>query len=173
MNETERKRKFEIVFAENKDRIFRLCYSVIHDKNEADDLFQEVMMNVWKNMDSFRGDSEISTWIYRIAVNSAILFNKRKKRREEFSEPVDQERLNQFRDDFRENKLEYQEILKILYLCIGKLKPQDKIIISLLLEGMPHNEISEIVGITVNYVGVKFKRIKEVLGICIEEKDGK
>lgn len=173
MQKNKKEKHFQQVFDENKDRIYRLCFSVIQNKNDADDLFQEVMINVWNNLDKFRGDSEISTWIYRITVNTALLFNKKSARKNEVTPAINDEKLDLIKSDMKNNNIEQQELLKILYMCIGKLKRQDKIIITLLLEGLSHKEISDIVGITVNYVGVKFKRIKEVLGICIEAKDGR
>ncbi|MFA8341511.1 MAG: RNA polymerase sigma factor [Rhodothermaceae bacterium] len=173
MNKNEKEKYFQKIFNENKDRIYRLCFSVIENKNDADDLFQEVMINVWNNLEKFRGESEVSTWIYRISVNSALLFNKRFSRKKEMNPVIDEEKMKVIKSDIKNNNIEQKELLRILYLCIGKLKRQDKIIITLLLEGLSHKEISDIVGITINYVGVKFKRIKEVLGICIEEKDGR
>lgn len=173
MNRNEKEKYFQKIFNENKDRIYRLCFSVIENKNDADDLFQEVMINVWNNLEKFRGESEVSTWIYRISVNSALLFNKRFSRKKDMNPVIDEEKMKIIKSDIKNNNIEQKELLRILYLCIGKLKRQDKIIITLLLEGLSHKEISDIVGITINYVGVKFKRIKEVLGICIEEKDGR
>ena len=65
------------ILNENKDRIYRLCMGYLIDKQEVDDLFQDVMINIWRGLDSFRGEAQISTWIYRIAVNTSLIYNKK------------------------------------------------------------------------------------------------
>ena len=73
MNRAERERLFHELFAENQSRIQRLCYGFLGSSAEVDDLFQEIMVNVWNSLPGFRGESRPSTWLYRIAVNTALI----------------------------------------------------------------------------------------------------
>ena len=169
MTTTEKDKLFTEVFNGNKNMIFRLCYTSLNNKDDVDDLFQEVMMNVWRSLDNFRNDSKISTWIYRITVNTSLLYNKRfKTKTTRFMnfEPGEMDERHSYEDDFQNSQ---DEELKHLHTAISKLKKQDRIIIGLFLEDMSYEEISEIVGISVNYVGVKINRIKSVLAKTMEE----
>ncbi|MFD1552677.1 RNA polymerase subunit sigma-24 [Putridiphycobacter roseus] len=153
--------KFKEIYKQSKDKIYRLCLGFSGNKAEADDLFQEVYIKVWNNLSSFRKESNINTWIYRIATNTAILSaNKSAKTRAR----MDQLKLeNEFLtlDNSGPDYAE-KEIMK-LYKVIATLKEQDRIIISLFLEQHSYIEIAEIVGISVSNVGVKINRIKKSL----------
>ncbi|MGA7837519.1 MAG: sigma-70 family RNA polymerase sigma factor [Ignavibacteriaceae bacterium] len=69
----DKEKLFTEVFKENRDKIYRLCYTSINNKDDVEDLFQEVMLNVWRSLENFRHESKFSTWIYRITVNTALL----------------------------------------------------------------------------------------------------
>jgi len=69
----DKEKLFKDILEENKNRIYRLCLGYLIDKQEVDDLFQDVMINIWRGLDSFRGDAKISTWVYRIAVNTSLI----------------------------------------------------------------------------------------------------
>lgn len=167
MNEQQKEKDFYKIFAENKNKIFRLCFGSIRNKEDVDDLFQEVMINVWNNLEKFRGDSSISTWIYRITVNTAILFNKKHSAKKVLVNNLEFSELDNVKGLF--NKPD--ERLEKLHLCISRLDTQNRVIVSLLLEGFSYEEISDFTGISVNYVGVKINRIKQTLGKCILEKN--
>jgi RNA polymerase sigma-70 factor, ECF subfamily len=156
MTRTERERLFQELFAANRSRIQRLCYGYLGPGGDVDDLFQEVMINVWNSLPSFRGEARPSTWLYRIAVNTALIH--RRKRRP--SEP-----LPELRDPARgaQQSLEDAERLAALRTAIASLPDQDRLIMTLLLEGMSYKEIAEITGLTVSHVGVKISRAKAIL----------
>ncbi len=158
MKISEKEKIFLHLLQDNKDKIYRLCYGYLNNISEVDDLYQDVLVNIWKNLESFRGNSQISTWIYRIAVNTALLYNKNLKRQKIFGR---YEMDSHIEKPYEENDID--DKLFVLHKCIAKLKKQDRLIISLLLEGLSYDEISEIVGITLNYVGVKINRIKQTL----------
>lgn len=168
MTETQKNKQFYELFGENKDRIYRLCYGSLDNKDDIDDLFQEVMINAWRNLDKFRGESMISTWLYRIAVNTAILFNKKYSRHINRTSNYDFKDLD---ETFNKTDVHIDERIEKLHSCITKLKKQDRIIVSLFLESFSYDEISEITGITNNYVGVKLNRIKAQLAKCFEENE--
>ena len=170
MNSEEKEKLFTEVFKENRDRIFRLCYTSLNNKDEVDDLFQEVMTNVWRSLESFRNEAKISTWIYRITVNSALLFNKRFKTKSGRFQNLDHRELDEMYEGSQFEK-NLDEDLKNLHKAIAKLGKQDRIIIGLFLDDTSYEEISEIVGISPNYVGVKINRIKTALANIMGGKE--
>ena len=162
MTHAERERQFLELFEKNKASIRRVCFGYLNSATEVDDLFQEVMTNVWHSLPSFRGESKISTWVYRIAVNTALVYRKKWKQGEELSD------LPDARPCAHQN-LEQEERLAMLHAAIATLPDQERLIITLLLEGLSYKEIADVTGITVNYVGVKISRIKETLEQLIGE----
>jgi len=158
MNIKDKEKCFKNLLQTNKDKILRLCYGYLSNKSEVDDLYQEVLFNIWKGLDNFRKLSKVSTWIYRITVNTALIYNKKYKKHKMFGKLENNHLIHSPVEDS-----EKDERLIRLHKCIASLKKQDRLIISLLLEGLSYNEISDIVGITVNNVGVRINRIKHSL----------
>jgi RNA polymerase sigma-70 factor (ECF subfamily) len=162
MTHAERERLFLELLAENKVRIQRLCYGYLNASADVEDLFQEIMTNLWNSLPAFRGEAKASTWLYRIAVNTALLYRKKWKRGEELTDLPDT-RGGPHQD------LETQERLAALRKAIATLPDQDRLIVTLLLEGLSYREIADITGITINYVGVKISRIKQTIEQLITE----
>jgi RNA polymerase sigma-70 factor (ECF subfamily) len=164
-----KKEWFKTLYKNHRDKIYRLCYGYLYDKGEIEDLFQQVLLNIWENLDSFRGEAQLSTWIYRVTVNTAITYSKKQQRLKNVLQPE---------TDFAEIKHKNPEApvydplpeLRVLHECIQKLKKQDRIIISLYLEDLSYEEIAEVVGISVNYTGVKINRIKKKLQQLMPEQ---
>src|SRR6266542_4344475 len=142
MNHAERERIFTGLFQRHKAPLERLCFAYLNSSADVEDLFQEVMSNVWNALPNFRGDSQHSTWLYRIAVNTALLYRRKRKPSEPLPELIDQSAGAQ-------QNLEEQERLAHLRAAIAELPDQDRLIITLLLEGLSYREISEITGLTV------------------------
>jgi|SRR6056297_3349457 len=162
MNVNQKEQRFKELLSENQAMIYRLCYAYLYHKDEVDDLFQEVMLNIWSSLEKFRGDAKISTWIYRIAINTALIYNKKKKKDTLFFKDIAYETYDKHQDDYGE-VMEKEENLLALRKAIAKLKKQDRIIITLLLEGLKYEEIAEIIGISLNHTGVKINRVKAKL----------
>jgi len=156
MTQAERERIFVQLFEESRASIRRLCYGYLNSATEVDDLFQEIMTNVWNALPTFRGDAKITTWLYRIAVNTAIIHQRRHR-------PVEELRVVADHRATAQQDLEQREQLELLRRAIAELDDRDRLIVSLLLEGISYKEIAEITGISVNYVGVKIVRIKQEL----------
>ncbi len=156
---------FQSTFKENKDRIFRICRSYTDKNADAEDLFQEVLLNVWKALPSFKGHSNIDTWVYRITLNTCfknLSFEKKKKQHFIRINGID------FKDTSRDLSGEKQAEFDKLTSCINQLKMGDKSIVLLYLEELPYREIAQVIGISENHVAVKMKRIKTKLSICIK-----
>jgi len=127
----------------------------LYDKGEVDDLYQEILFSVWKSLDSYKGAAQISTWIYRVAVNTAINYNIKHKKQQHLVLP---ETLNIAAEE-KNPKQEEAQFKKLRY-CIQQLEAQDRLIISLVLEDKSYKDIAEITGSNTNNVGVKINRIK-------------
>jgi RNA polymerase sigma-70 factor (ECF subfamily) len=162
MNRAERERLFQELFGANKERIRRLCYGYLGPAGEVDDLFQEIMVHVWNSLPSFRGESAPGTWLYRIAVNTALIYRRKRRATEPLPEMAD-------RRSGAQQDLEARERLAALRRAIALLPDQDRLIVTLLLEGLSYREIAEITGLTINHVGVKISRIKLTLEEMLTE----
>lgn len=145
---------FEEIYSRYASQIFRVCLGYTNDADQAKDLVQETFISVWKNLPSFRYDSEISTWIFRIATNNCLRAMEVSKRMPTAELPYN---LAETLDESPEEKL------KLLYRCISELEEADRIIISLELEGLPQTGIAAVVGLSHGNVRVKIHRIKEKL----------
>ena len=165
MQKNEKETAFSEIYSGYKDRIYRICYGYIYEKEQVDDLFQEIMINIWNSLERFRGDSTIGTWVYKVAVNTALLYNKKNKFYSKLNFSVPETALDTESDDYRLR----EEKLRMLAQCISKLNKNDRIIISLILEELTYEQVSEITGITAGNVGVKVNRIKKKLFNMLKE----
>lgn len=162
MSNRKKEQRFQELLTENKEMIYRLCYAYLYNKDDVEDLFQEIMINIWNNLDKFRNEAKISTWIYRIAVNSALMHNKKSQKHRSIYSNIDSEIGKTILDDSEEMK-EKEHRIEELRKAISQLKKQDRLIISLVLEGVKYEEIAEIMGMTMSNVGVRINRIKSNL----------
>lgn len=133
-----------------------VCYMFSKDKDEINDLFQDILVKLWKGFDSFRSESDIKTWIYRVSLNNCIDNQAKKKHREE-QVPLS----GGF--DIAEGMNDKALQTKQLYARINKLGLVDRGIILLWLEGLSYDEIATIVGTSVGNISVRLMRIKEQL----------
>ena len=147
---------FTQLVRENKSTIYSVCYMFSKDEEEVNDLFQETLINMWKGLDSFREESKISTWIYRVALNTCLL-QERKKKRQVAKVPLTMD-VNFFEDDDA-NAAQ----VRMLHQRIGCLGLVDRALVMMWLEGMSYDEIGAVMGISAQHVGVKLFRIKEML----------
>lgn len=157
---------FEQTYNDLKDKIYRLCLGFMGNRSDADDLFQEVLIKIWKNLDNFRKESSINTWVYRITTNTALMslnkINKSKSKHTNLLPDNLKNEMSQVNESLQEDKT------KKLYQAISSLKEIDRIIISLLLEGNSYKEIANITGINISNVGAKINRIKKILSKKIQ-----
>ena len=152
--------KFRNVIKDNEDRIMGICrYYSINDDDQKD-MYQEVLINVWKSLDSFRGDAQLSTWIYRVAVNTAMGFANKEIRRQKIFLDQKDNGLQNFMDVDANEVKEKEKLYQILENQINQLSVIDKIIMTLVLESVNHKEIASVIGITEPNVRVKIHRIK-------------
>lgn len=147
---------FEEIYSLYSPQIFRVCMGYMNDAEQAKDLTQETFISVWKNLSSFRNESKVSTWIFRIATNNCLRAVEKNKRVTKVELPY---HLPAVHEESQEDKLVF------LYKAIAELEEMERIIISLVLEDLPQAEIASIVGLSEGNTRVKIHRIKEKLAI--------
>lgn len=152
-------KEFVKIVSENQGIIHKVCSIYCDSEEDRRDLFQEILVQLWKSYSSFRSESKFSTWMYRVALNTAITSFKKGKRQ------PDQNNLSyeniQIADENYDNETEEQ--IRMLHKAIGHLTGVEKSIILLYLEDKSYEDIADITGITQNYVRVKMNRIKKKL----------
>jgi RNA polymerase sigma-70 factor (ECF subfamily) len=150
--------QFLSVFEENTGIIIKISRAFTKNPPDREDLINDIALELWKSFEKFKGDSKISTWIYRVALNTAI--NYKRKRKNDF--------LFTSLNDFRKEEItpwliekEDSDESEVLYQCIDQLNEINKAIVLLYLDGNSHAEISEIMGISKTNVATRISRIKE------------
>ncbi|WP_421878458.1 RNA polymerase sigma factor [Marinoscillum sp.] len=141
--------------------IHKILYLYVDDPEESRDLKQEIQLQAWKAKDRFRGDSQFSTWLYRVALNTVLTYKRKKK--VETTEIKDTDFVKELPKDTSEQA-------DLLLRAIKGLNDIDKTIITLHLEDYDNSEIGDITGLTKNNVGVKLHRIKEQLKKKINDR---
>ena len=148
--------EFEMMVREHRSTIYTVCYMFSTDKDEVADLFQEILINLWKGSGTFRGDSAQGTWIWKVSLNTCISHDRTQRRRPR-TEPLSLD------IDLFEDTDEGSRQAGLLRERISKLGPFDRAIVLLWLESLSYEEIGQIVGITAKNVSVRLVRIKEQL----------
>ncbi len=152
---TDTERQFAKTVREHKSTIYTVCYMFSKDDDEVNDLFQEVLINLWKGYESFGHRSDIRTWIYRVALNTCISLDRKKRRTGTVRLAMD---INLFEDRDEDTRQ-----VDLLHKRISRLQPFDRAIVLLWLEDLSYEEIGQIVGISTKNVSVRLFRIREQL----------
>ena len=156
MNDSNIEKAFIELIRENERLIYKVCSVYVSDEFPIADLFQEVIYNLWKSYLKFRNECSVSTWMYRIALNTCITGMRKELRRPQQVSIL----------DLKENLIEpesMEENIREMYKLIYRLKTLERAIILLYLEEKSYQEIADITGLTLNNVATKLKRIKEKL----------
>jgi len=152
---------------ENKGILFKISKIYQEDTNDREDLLQEMILQLWLAFDTYRGDSKFSTWMYRVALNTAITFFKKQKRR------PDREVLYPDFDQAEESIVgdEKEAQLNVFYRAVQQLGKVEKALIYLYMENIPYNEIAANLGISEGNVRVRIVRLKIKLKEIIKKTD--
>ena len=138
---------------QENDRIIHKVVGLYADSAEdKQDLFQETLLQLWKSSKSFRGEASFTTFMYKVALNVALSFNRKTKR----MQTTNLDNVNELAISVSD-----KEDYELLYIIIKSLTDIDRMIITLHLDGYKNNEVAEIIGVTTNNVNVKIHRIKE------------
>lgn len=151
-----KERRFTDIVNRHKRTIYTVCYMFSQDRDEIEDLFQDILVRMWNGFESFRGESSLNTWVWRVSLNTCLNFEKTRTRggqRVELSVDIG------LSDESDADAMQISQ----LHERIGKLGFIDRSIILLWLENMSYDEIGAIVGISPKNVSVKLVRIREKL----------
>ena len=171
---TDDERRFLSLIHENDARLRRICRVYAHDAAAREDLHQEILLQLWRALPSFAGGSSIDTWLYRVALNTALSQSRRTRRRREA--PLDEQRgeAAQAEDlssaSFVE-QLDEAERTARLEQAIARLGEVDRMLVAMYLDECSYREIADVLGISESNVGVKLHRVRKLLarGIATEE----
>jgi RNA polymerase sigma-70 factor (ECF subfamily) len=152
---------------EHRALLYKVCNLYCSSVQDRQDLFQEIVIQLWRSYPRFRGEAKFSTWLYRIALNTAISDLRRQKRR---PFPADPEHLPAELQDIYDGQ-EKEQQLQQLYAAIGQLTEVEKALVMLYLEDRSYEEMEEILGINQNNLRVKMNRIKEKLRKLTKEDE--
>ena len=139
--------------------LYKVCNMYCHTEFDRQDLFQEIVIQLWKSYPKFRGESKFSTWLYRIALNTAISDLRRQKKNVTLTEPSQLPTEIEDIQYYREKEEQFQQ----LNTAIGQLTEIEKAITMLYLEDKSYQDMEDILGINQNNLRVKMNRIKEKL----------
>lgn len=156
MTENEQRTIFENWLGQYKALLFKVIRSYAFTIMDQDDLFQEIIIQVWHSIPSFRNESSVTTWMYRIALNTAIKW-VHKERKHSRADSLD------YAEHLLQESQPADEQLTWLYREIYKLDEIDRSILLLLLDGFSYKEMAAVLGISESNVGVKINRIKKQL----------
>lgn len=155
----ERTRRFDAIVREYSPLVARVCY-LFADKGACfDDLYQESLINLWVGLDTFRGESKPSTWIYRTTINTCITWHRRNDRHSGNLQLIDALTISDPSGD-PSTIVETGEEIRRLHTLISHLPPIEKAIITLWLDDRSYDEIADITGLSRTNVAVKLHRIK-------------
>ena len=160
-------KEFLQIITENQGIIHKVCSIYCDLEEDRRDLFQEILVQLWKSFPSFRNESKFTTWMYRVALNTAITSFKKDKRQPDKS-GISYESI-QLAEEIYDTRTEDQ--IKLLNNAVVQLTGIEKSIILLFLEDKKYEEIAEITGITQNYVRVKMNRIKKKLKLLMNTEE--
>jgi len=161
----EKEQEFLNRIESHKGILYKVSKMYMDNHDDQQDLFQEIICQLWKSYDTFRNESQFSTWMYRVAVNTAIVFLRKEKRKVDKYE-IASENIKEDEGDshIKESQLDH------FYKAVQKLEKIDKAIIFYQLEGFSHKEIGENLGISEGNARVKLNRAKEKLKEIIKNQ---
>jgi RNA polymerase sigma-70 factor, ECF subfamily len=148
---------FEQTIQENARILHKLSRVYSNNETEFEEIFQEMMIQIWRALPNFRGDSQLSTWLYRICINTALNFRTKTNKLKSF-EPLEENIAVKFAVED-----EKDEQLKKLYAAIRELNPIDRAIVSLYLDETSYEETAQILGISKTNVATRLMRLKQKL----------
>jgi RNA polymerase sigma factor (sigma-70 family) len=159
-------KEFNKIYNSHYARVFRLCKGYFcGDAALASDAAQEIFIKVWEKLDTFRNESSVSTWIYRITVNTCLLYLRKSSSKKEIRTAIQLQVISETDSNEKEEQLQQ------MYQCIQKLEETNKMIILMTLDGVVYQEIAEVIGITEEALRVRIHRIKKSLTQCVQNEN--
>jgi len=163
MNQQFFEEKFLEIIRQNKKLIYKVCNSYCKDTDDRKDLQQEIIIQLWKSFENYDDSYKLSTWLYRIALNTGISFYRKETTRNNVMESMKDNIIWMTDETMNEHEEELELNIKMLYTFIMAMNKLDKALMILYLDNNSYKEIAEILGITETNVATKISRIKQTL----------
>jgi RNA polymerase sigma-70 factor (ECF subfamily) len=151
------KEQFSVLIASHQGLILKVCNMYCNSKEDKEDLFQDIVLQLWRAYPSFKGDAKVSTWMYRIAINNAITRLRKETKREKFTD------LNNEAFEVKAEETALDDKAIMMYEAIKKLTEVERALSMLYLENCSYKEIAEVMGLTETNVGFKLNKLKAKL----------
>ncbi len=159
-----KEQEFAKLIKDNQGLIIKISRLYTNSLEDEEDLFQEIVLQLWRSYDTFKGGSKISTWMYRVALNTAITLFRKKTR-----SPKTDELMDFHYNDYLEDDEEKQQQISLLYKVIKMLPKVERAIVMMYLDDLPYRDISENLGISEVNARVKMNRLKKRLKELMEK----
>ena len=156
---------------ENRQRILRICRVYAWNPQDGEDLYQEVLFQIWRGLPALKEKAHANTWLYRVALNTAISFVRKNTVAGRRSVPLEHDEIREMAEQRQAQAPAINPRLDALYEAIARLDKMDKAIITLFLEDLSYEEIGEVLGLNANHVGVALHRARKKLSHMLQEED--
>jgi RNA polymerase sigma-70 factor, ECF subfamily len=166
---TEREQQFLTLIRSNEARLRRICRVYAFDAEARKDLQQEILLQIWRSLPSFTGASTPETWLYRVALNTALGFSRRQSVRREASLPPEAYENAEIATESLDTSMESEEQTARLHAAIERLGSVDRMLVTMYLDDRSYREMADVLGISENLVGVKLHRIRKALATFLTE----
>lgn len=166
MEENEQRRIFDIWVSQHRGLLFKVVRAYAFNPQDRDDLFQEIVTQVWKSIPQFRAESNVTTWLYRVALNSSLAWTRKERKHWGRTQALDGTELNLSEPAPAPNRR-----LAWLHEEIARMDHIDRSLTLLFLDGFSYREMAETLGISENNIGVKLNRVKARLAAKSKETD--
>lgn len=155
---------------ENRQRVLRICRVYAWNPQDQEDLYQEVLFQIWRALPNLKEKSHANTWLYRVALNTAITFVRKQSAAGRRHTPLEHDRIRELAESRPPSSAPHNPQLDLLYEAIAQLDKMEKAIITLFLEDLSYEEIGEVLGLNASHVGVMLHRAKKKLSLLMKEE---
>jgi len=162
--------KFLELVHENQNRILKVCRVYLWNPSDQEDLYQEILFQIWRGLPALKEKQFGNTWLYRVAINTAISFVRKRASRSDRVIHFEQADLTRTIESRQITEEHTDERIANLYTAIYKLNPLEKALVTLFLEDLDYEQIAEATGISANNVGVMLHRAKKKLSCLMNEE---
>ena len=161
--------KFLELVNENRNRILRVCRVYSWNSADQDDLYQEILFQIWRGLPGLKDNAYGNTWLYRIAINTSISFTRKRTARGGRALPLNHAELTRHIEARQTNDGPHGDNLAKLYEAIAQLDAMERALIALFLEDLAYEQIADVLGVSASNVGVKLYRAKKKLSALMTE----